>query len=87
MRPWTASLVTVLLVTSSAAADARPNCETIPRGPARTDCYLALSQYHRAQSDLAADRALAQSDAAWFRAITGTDPPKSKPHRRRSNSK
>lgn len=87
MRPWTASLVTVLLVASSAAADAQMNCETIPRGPARTDCYLALSQYHRAQSDLAADRALAQSDAAWFRAITGTDPPKSKPHRRRSNSK
>ena len=83
MAPWTASLVTVLLVASSAVADARPNCEAIPRGPARTDCSLALSQYHRAQSDLAADRALAQSDAAWFRAITGADPPKPKPRRRR----
>ena len=83
MAPWTARLVAVLLVASPAVAAAQANCEAIPRGPARTDCYLALSQYHRAQSDLAADRALAQSDAAWYRAITGTDPPKSKPRRRR----
>jgi hypothetical protein len=87
MTPWTASLVAVLLVASPAVADAQPNCEAIPRGPARTDCYLALSQYYRAQSDLAADRALAQSDAAWYRAVTGTAPPKPKPHRRRQNSK
>ena len=87
MRPWTASLVAVLLVASLAVADAQPNCEAIPRGPSRTDCYLSLSQFYRAQSDLAADRALAQSDAARYRAITGTDPPKPKPHRRRQNSK
>jgi hypothetical protein len=83
MRPRTASLVTVLLVAPPAVADTRPNCEAIPRGPARTDCYLGLSQFYRAQSDLAADRALAQSDAAWHRAITGTDPPKHRPRRRR----
>jgi hypothetical protein len=87
MRPWTASLVAVLLVASPAVADAQPNCEATPRGPARTDCYLGLSQFYRAQSDLAADRALAQSDAAWYRAITGTDPPKYKPRRRRQDSK
>jgi hypothetical protein len=52
-------------------------------GQARTDCYLGLSQLYRGQSDLAAARARAQSDAAWYRAITGTDPPKQKPHRRR----
>jgi hypothetical protein len=83
MRPWTASLVAILLVASPAAADAQPNCEAIPRGPARTDCYLGLSQFYRGQSDLAATRARVQSDAAWYRAITGTDPPKYKPHRRR----
>ena len=80
---WTAGLVTVFLVASPAAAVAQANCEAIPRGPARTDCYLALSQFYRAQSDLAANKALAQSDAAWYRAITGTDPPKPKPRRRR----
>jgi hypothetical protein len=83
MTPRTASLVAVLLVVTPAVADARLNCEAIPRGPERTDCYLALSQYYRAQSDLAADRALAQSDAAWYRAITGTDPPKPRPRQRR----
>ena len=83
MPPRTASLVTILLVASPAIANAQPNCEAIPRGPERTDCYLALSQFYRAQSDLAADRALAQSDAAWYRAITGTDPQKYKPRRRR----
>ena len=82
MTSWTASLFAGLLVAAPAIADARPNCEAIPRGPQRTDCYLALSQYYRAQSDLAADRALAQSDAAWYRAITGTDLPKPKRRRR-----
>ena len=83
MAPWTASLVAALLAASPAIAGAQTNCEGIPRGPARTDCYLGLSQFYRAQSDLAADKARAQSDAAWHRAITGTDPPKPKPRHRR----
>ena len=83
MTPRTASVVAALLAAFPAAASAQANCEAIPRGPARTDCYLALSQYHRAQSNLAAERALAQSDAAWYRAIAGTDPPKPKQRRRR----
>lgn len=79
----TASFAAILLVFAAAVADAQPNCEAVPRGPERTDCYLALSQLYRAQSNLAADRALAQSDAAWYRALTGTNPPKQKPRRRR----
>jgi len=82
MRHWAASPVAILLMASPTVADAQPNCEAVPRGPARTDCYLGLSQFHRAQSDLAADRARAQSDAAWYRAITGADPPKPKRHQR-----
>jgi hypothetical protein len=83
MTLWTGSVVAVLLVAFPGVASGQANCEAIPRGPARTDCYLALSQFYRAQSDLAAAKALQQSDAAWYRAITGTDPPKNKPHRRR----
>ena len=83
MTARTASLVIVLLMACPVIANAQPNCEAIPRGPARTDCFLALAQFYRAQSNLAADEALAQSDAAWYRAITGTDPPNPKPHRRR----
>jgi hypothetical protein len=78
MARWTASAATILLTSFSGVASAQPNCEAIPRGPERTDCYLALSQFYRAQSDLAAARARAQSDAAWYRAITGTDPPEHK---------
>jgi hypothetical protein len=73
----------ILLAGFSGVASAQVNCDTIPHGPARTDCYLGLSQFYRAQSDLAAARARAQSDAAWYRAIIGTDPPKQSPHRRR----
>jgi hypothetical protein len=83
MKHWTASVVTILLASFPAAASAQVNCEAIPRGPERTDCYLALSQFYRAQSDLAAAKARVQSDAAWYRAITGTDPPRHKPHRRK----
>jgi hypothetical protein len=83
MTHWTASVIAILLTGLPGVASAQANCEAMPHGPARTDCYLGLSELYRGQSDLAAARALAQSDAAWYRAITGTDPPKHKPRRRR----
>jgi hypothetical protein len=83
MTRWSASVVAVFLVSFPGPASAQVNCEAIPRGPARTDCYLGLAQFYRGQSDLAAAKALQQSDAAWYRAITGTDPPKPRPPRRR----
>jgi hypothetical protein len=83
MTHWTASVIAILLTGLPGVASAQANCEAMPHGPARTDCYLGLSELYREQSDLAAARALAQSDAAWYRAITGTDPPKHKPRRRR----
>jgi hypothetical protein len=83
MAHWSARLVSIVLAGFTGVASAQPNCEAIARGPERTDCYLALSQFYRAQSDLAAARARVQSDAAWYRAITGTDPPNHKPRRRR----
>ena len=83
MTRSTASVVAILLTSFPGFASGQVNCDAIPRGSARTDCYLGLSQFYRAQSDLAAARAQVQSDAAWYRAITGTDPPKHKPHHRR----
>jgi len=82
MTHWTATIVAISLASFPNVARAQ-NCEAVPSGPARTDCYLGLSQFYRGQSDLAATRARVQSDAAWYRAITGVDPPKHKPHRRR----
>ena len=65
MRHWTALVVAILLAALPGLASAQVNCEAIPHGPARTDCYLGLSQFYRGP-DLAAARARAQSDAAWL---------------------
>jgi len=76
MTLWTARAVAIVLAFSSDVASAHVSCDAIPHGPARTDCYLALSQFYRGQSDLGEVRARVRSDAAWYRAITGTHPPK-----------
>lgn len=61
MRGWTPSVVFAMLLASLPdLASAQVNCEAIPKGPERTDCYLGLSQFHRGQSDLAAERARSQ---------------------------
>jgi hypothetical protein len=57
MTQWTASVVAISLVSFPGVASVQVNCDAIPHGPARTDCYLALSQFYRAQSDLAAAKA------------------------------
>jgi len=77
------SIVALLLASFPAVVSAQVDCKAVPAGPERTDCYLALSQYYRAQSDLAAAKARAQSDAARYRAIVGTDPAKHRQPRRR----
>jgi len=83
MAHWTARIVAIVLASCPGIASAGSNCDTMPKGPDRTDCYLALSRSYQAQSDLAAAKARAQADAAWYRAITGEDPPG---YKRRSRS-
>ena len=73
----------MVLASCPGVAGAGTTCDTMPKGPDRTDCYLALSRSYQAQSDLTAAKARAQADAAWYRAITGVDPPAQKPLRRR----
>jgi len=46
----------------------------MPAGPARTDCYIGLSRLYQGQSDLAAAKARAQTDAARYRQLTGKAP-------------
>lgn len=65
-------VVAVWLARFPDLASAQQNCEAMAAGPARTDCYIALSRYHGAQSDLAAGKARVQSDAARYRQVTGT---------------
>jgi len=83
MAHWTAKVIAMVLTTYPGIANAGNSCAAMPKGPERTDCYLALSRSYQAQSDLAAAKARAQADAAWYRAITGEDPPRQQPLRRR----
>jgi hypothetical protein len=69
MTRWAMIFMAMLMASFPGVASARANCEAIPRGPERIDCYLALSQFYRAQSDLAAAKAF-QADAAWYRAAS-----------------
>jgi hypothetical protein len=41
MTRWTASVVAILLARFPGVANARMDCEAIPRGAERADCYLA----------------------------------------------
>jgi hypothetical protein len=68
-------------------ASAQDNCQTMPAGPARTDCYIGLSRIHGAQSDVAAGKARVQSDAARYRQVTGTGiRPKASRHQKKSGA-
>jgi hypothetical protein len=79
--------VAVWLARSPDLASAQQNCQAISAGPARTDCYIALSRIHGAQSDLAAGKARVQSDAARYRQVTGArGRPKSIGHSQRQGA-
>jgi hypothetical protein len=62
------------VVSSIDVAKAQINCETIPAGPARTDCYIGLSLINRQKSEIAASAAQQQTDSAMFRRLTGKRP-------------
>jgi hypothetical protein len=68
--------VAILLACLPHVARAQVNCEAIPVGPARTDCYIGLSRVYQGQSDAAAGKARVQSDIARHRQVTGTSGPK-----------
>jgi hypothetical protein len=69
-----AVFVAMLLASFPGIASAKVDCEAIPPGPARTDCYLALSQFYRGQSDLAAARARVQMRCAHAGGVAFGDP-------------
>jgi hypothetical protein len=74
---------TVLLgfvASSTDVAKSQVNCEAIPVGPARTDCYIGLSHISRQRSTIAAGAAQQQTNRAIYRQVTGMRP-KTKRHR------
>jgi hypothetical protein len=81
MTHWSASVVAILLAILPGVVSAQVDCDAVPHGPARTDCYVGLSRIYRGQSDVAVGKARVQSDAARYRRTTGTNHPKHQPHR------
>ena len=66
----------------SGSATAQTNCEAVPPGPARTDCYIGLSRINRQKSDIAAGVARQRIDRAIYRNVAGTRPRKKRGMRR-----
>ena len=52
-------------------AMAQANCETLPTGPRRTDCYIGLSYINRQKSEISASVAQRQAETAIYRKVTG----------------
>ena len=67
-----AGCAALLIAGWPSSATAQINCETIPAGPDRTDCYIGLSRINREKAAIAAGAARQQSDVAIYRSITGT---------------
>ena len=63
-----------LVASLPGVATAQVNCETIPAGPARTDCYIGLSRINQQKSEIAASTARHQTDSATYRQLTGSRP-------------
>ena len=52
-------------------AMAQVNCETLPAGQARTDCYIGLSRINRQKSEISGGVAQQQAETAIYRKVTG----------------
>jgi hypothetical protein len=55
-------------------ANAQVDCEVLPAGSARTDCYIGLSRVQQQKSEIAAGIAREQTDRAIYRQLTGQRP-------------
>lgn len=61
------------------------NCEAMPDGPGRTDCYIGRARIGGAKATVAKDAARVGADVEHLRAVTGVEPkvgrkkPKRKP--------
>jgi hypothetical protein len=72
MKYWSASVVAILMASFPGVVSAQVDCNAVPAGPARTDCYIGLGRVYRRQSDVTAGDARVQSDAARLQQVTGT---------------
>jgi len=57
-------------------AMAHVNCETLPAGPARADCYIGLNRINRQKSEISFGVARQEAEAAIYRMVTRKRPNK-----------
>jgi hypothetical protein len=75
-------LTTALIVCAQTdSIVATVNCEAIPAGPARTDCYITQSRLGGAKAAVAGSSARVEADRATLQKVTGK-PVKGKPRRK-----
>ena len=72
MTRWRASVLAILLASFPGVVSAQVDCNAVPAGPARTDCYIGQSRIYQGRSDVAAGKARVQTDAARYQQVTGT---------------
>ena len=66
--PPLAAAEAVMIVT------AQLDCASLPAGPSRTDCYIALSRTNRQEFEIAAGAAQRAKDVARYHEVTGQRP-------------
>jgi hypothetical protein len=70
------------VIAAGGVATAQMNCEAIPAGPARTDCYIGLSRIGAGNAAIAGTKSKLQSEGATLQQVTG-QPVKPKPPRKK----
>ncbi len=58
------ALSSILVALSSDLSMADHDCEAMPAGPARTDCFIMRARVHGLRANIAADKARRESNAA-----------------------
>ena len=67
------ALSTILVVLSSDVIAADNDCEALPPGPARTDCFILKGRVHGLKSSIAADKARQAGNAAKLETQKGEE--------------
>jgi hypothetical protein len=77
------ALTLILVVLSGNASAAENDCEAIPAGRARTDCFILRARVHGLKANIAADKARQESSAAKLDTqkgeVAGPDSTKQRP--------
>jgi hypothetical protein len=64
-------LISVSMCAVAASAVAQVNCEAIPAGPARTDCYIGLARIGGGNAAIAGTKAQLSTDKSILGQTTG----------------